>query len=135
MSVGAHLGQRRGLTRVDQPQRAAQQRVHERVIPDQPRLVGGPAQEPHRLTALRGVVDGVDHREVQLRSDREQLRHAGQPPRHRQLHVASPLRAQVVHERVAKAIVAEPHRLMRSRLHHQQPLFEGGREHPVVQIR
>ena len=99
VAAGAHLDQRGGLVRVDQPQRGGQQRVHQRVVADQPRLVGGAPQQPHHLTALRRVVDGVDHRQVLLRRDREQLRHPGQPPRHRQLQGASPLRVQPAQDR------------------------------------
>jgi hypothetical protein len=54
------------------------------VIADQARLVGGAPQQPHHRSPLRGVADRVDHRQVLLSRDREQLRRLGQPPRHGQ---------------------------------------------------
>ena len=98
------------VSRVDQPQRGRQQRVHQRVVADQRRLVGGAPQQPHHLAPLRRVVDRVDHRQVLLGRDREQLRHPGQPPRQGQLQGASPRRVQPAQDRLADPVVAEPHR-------------------------
>ena len=109
--AGVHLHQRGGLARVDQPQRARQERVHQGVLADQRRLVGGAAQQPHHPSALRRIVDRVGHRQVLLGRDGEQLRHLGQPPRHGQLQGLSPRRIQPGQNRLAEAVVAKPHRL------------------------
>ena len=128
VASGPQRDERGRLVGVGQLQRGAQQRVHQHVVADQPRLVGGAPEEAHHLTALRLVVDGVDDRQVLLRRHREQLRHPGQPPRHRQLHGLPPPRVQPLHDRVPDAVVAEPHRLSRPGLHHQQALVQRRRQ-------
>ena len=77
MSSGVQRDERCGVARVDQPQRRRQQRGHQRVVSDQPRLVRRATQESHYLTPFRRIVELVDARQVLLRGDREQLGHPG----------------------------------------------------------
>jgi hypothetical protein len=119
VASGPQRDERGRLVGVGQPQRGTQQRVHQHVVADQPRLIGGASEEAHHLMALCLVGNGVDDRQVLFRRHGEQLRHPGQPPRHRQLHALPPARVQPLHDRVPDAVVAEPHRLPRPGLHHQ----------------
>jgi hypothetical protein len=91
-------------------------------------VVGGAAQQLHCLLSLGGVVDGVDYGQVLFGGDREQLRHPGQSPRHGQLQCASPMRVEPAQDRLAGAVVAEPHRLVGARFDHQDALVEGRRQ-------
>ena len=90
---------------------------------------------PDHPTALHRIVDRVDHGQVLLGRDREQLRHPGQPPRHRQLQGAPPLRFQPAQGRLADAIVTKAHRLMHPRLGHEQPVVERGRKRMLHHVR
>jgi hypothetical protein len=77
---------------------------------------------------LGGVTDRVDDRQVLLRRHREQLGHRRQPARQGELQPAPALRLDTAKDRLADAVVAEPHRLLRSGLHDQQAVLDGRRQ-------
>ena len=131
MPSGVHRDERCGVARVDQPQRRRQQRGIQRVVSDQPRLVRRATQESHYLTPFRRIVDLIDPRQVLLRGDREQLGRPGKPACHGQLQGAAPRRVEASQDNFAESVVAKPHCLIRTRLHHEQTLGEGGRQ-PLV---
>ena len=122
------LDQRGGFTWVDQAQGCCQQRVHQPVVADQRGLVGRAPKQVRHPSPLRRVVERVDHGQVLLGRDGEELRLGGEPPCHRQLDAASPRWRKPGHDRLMDAVVAEAHRLTPPRLHHQEAVVEGGRQ-------
>ena len=129
VAAGVHLDQRGGLARVDQPQRGGQQRVHQRVVADQ-RAPGRrrAAAAPPPDAAPRGrrprrPPAGTARPRPRTAPARAASRRAMASCRSRRRCGSSPPQ-----DRLADPVVAEPHRLSRPGLDHQQALVEGGRQ-------